>query len=207
MSPLGRQVWLSPHLGARASDLLAGRLAAAEEAQVRAHLAACRDCAEHVRAHRSLRSALRRLDVPGAPPGLVAGLLAVPAGPAPGGCAPAVRPVRPARPAPRARFGTAVVGTMALASAGALGIGAVAGLDADVRPGSAVVTGQPVEAQPVGAGPVGAGPVGAGPLGAGPVGAPSVLGGAGLNPGARTGVVAGTATPSVVVAPAAFGTP
>lgn len=220
MSLLGRQGWTSAHLGARASDLLDGRLAAAEESQVREHLAACRDCAEQVQAHRSLRAALRGLDVPGAPPGLVAGLLAVPARPSDdGGTRRRLRTVpthptaaaRGSRPAPRARFGTAVVGTMALTSAGALVIGAVAGLGADPGPGSAVVTSPPAGVPfPADEGPP-----------AQPAGSPWVVGG----PGPRTvaDTVAGTvgrtgstsgARPrtdggppaSVVVAPAVFRT-
>ena len=49
------------HLGARSSDLLDGRLCAAEETAVRRHLASCRDCAELVRAERDVRAALRGL--------------------------------------------------------------------------------------------------------------------------------------------------
>jgi len=132
---LGLSALGSAHLGPRATELLDGRLPAAEELAVRGHLASCRDCAAAVQDQQAVRATLRRLDVPGPRPDLLAGLLAVsltPATPQLPGAA-VHRPL--VRTPTRGRVTTAVMGTVALASVGALGIGAFAGLPVStVRP-------------------------------------------------------------------------
>lgn len=132
-----------PHLGRRASELLDGRLSSAEEAEVRGHLASCRECAAAVQAEQAVRDALRRLGVPGPPADLLAGLMAVsiqtPAAPQLAD-EDVVRPVtsRPRTPV-RGRLSTVLVGTVVLVSAGALGVAGVAGLPTPTAPGGGSV--------------------------------------------------------------------
>ncbi len=75
---------LGGHIGARASDLLDGRLEWAEEERLREHLGRCAGCAAVVQAERDARMALRCASsaeaCPGPPPDLLAGLLALSTG-------------------------------------------------------------------------------------------------------------------------------
>lgn len=108
------------HIGARASDLLDGRLSPAEERQVQAHLAHCVRCAQEVHAEQQVLEALR---VAGqqdtrASRELVTGLLRLSAAPPPR------RPVR--QPGPRTRVGLLAVGaavTLGVAVPVAAGVG------------------------------------------------------------------------------------
>ena len=108
------------HIGARASDLLDGRLSAAEQQRVEAHLAHCVRCTELVHAEQQVRALLRGTGQAPAPASreLVTGLLALP-GESP---SPSVR-----QPGRRARVGLLAVGaavTLGVAAPVAAGAGA-----------------------------------------------------------------------------------
>lgn len=116
------------HVGARASELLDGRLGAAQELQVRQHLGGCRECAAAVHREQQVRAALRSAAFAAGPvPGgdLMAGLMALAAT----GSLPTAAPAAPVLVGRRAgtRLTAAVLGTVSLASAGALGVAALAG--------------------------------------------------------------------------------
>jgi len=114
-----------PHVGRRASELLDGRLSACAELEVRAHLGCCAPCAAVVHREQQVRATLRAAagQAPVPRSDLMAGLMALAAAPP--------RPV-PTPPASRrvssrsSVLAVAVLGSVSLASAGAIGVGALA---------------------------------------------------------------------------------
>lgn len=131
MRPFGA----GPHVGDRASDLLDGRLTPAAELQVRTHLGCCRECAAAVHREQQVRAALRSAacEAPAPRGDLMAGLLALaapvpPSAPGPVPTAGPLGPSTPARPSRRAPsvLTVAVLGSVSLASAGAIGVGGAA---------------------------------------------------------------------------------
>ena len=86
-----------PHLGARVSPLVDGRLAADAEARVAEHLRQCPECSEAVDAERLVRARVQALGVPPMSEDLVARLLDIggPSGPLPPRDAPMAVPARP----------------------------------------------------------------------------------------------------------------
>lgn len=129
MRPFGA----GPHVGDRASDLLDGRLTPAAELQVRTHLGCCRECAAAVHREQQVRAALRSAacEAPAPRGDLMAGLLALaaPSPPVAPGPVPTAGtlgpPSRPARRTPSV-LAVAVLGSVSLASAGAIGVGGAA---------------------------------------------------------------------------------
>lgn len=136
------------HVGSRASELLDGRLTPAAELEVRAHLGRCAACAAVVHREQQVRATLRAAACRApAPRGdLMAGLMALAAAadPVP---RPTTHPVTlptgrrtPSRPSVLA---AAVLGSVSLTAAGAIGVGvvaqgALAGVVAPVRQPSTV---------------------------------------------------------------------
>lgn len=112
----------SSHLGACASDLLDGRLTASQEHQARQHLGGCRECAAAVHREQQVRTALRASGAAPTPGGnLMAGLMALAASDA----APPGHVLAPRRGGVLRT--AAVLGTVSVASAGALGLAVLAG--------------------------------------------------------------------------------
>jgi hypothetical protein len=126
-----------PHVGARASDLLDGRLSGAVEVSLRAHIGSCRECAAAVHREQQVRALLRaaRSDEPRPTGDLMAGLMALAAGQQVYEAQQAQQYVLRSSPptSPSTRRGTsvlmgaAVLGTVSLASAGVLGVSALPG--------------------------------------------------------------------------------
>jgi len=111
----------SSHLGARASDLLDGRLTASQEHQARQHLGGCRECAAAVHREQQVRTALRAAGAAPTPGGnLMAGLMALAA-------SDAVPPGHVLAPRRGVLRTVAVLGTVSVASAGALGLAVLVG--------------------------------------------------------------------------------
>jgi len=129
------------HVGSRASELLDGRLTAAAELEVRAHLGRCAACAAVVHREQQVRATLRSAacQAPAPRGDLMAGLMALAAAPEPVG-PPGPVPAGPSGtgPAPAGPSGTgrraptrpsvltaAVLGSVSLTAAGAIGVGMV----------------------------------------------------------------------------------
>jgi Putative zinc-finger len=138
-----------PHLGARVSPLVDGRLAADAEARVAEHLLHCSECADAVDAERLVRARVQALGVPPMSADLVSRLLDIggPSGPLPPRDQPMAVPARPVvgvappsrtdatrgrgarRPAPRSAVlrvrrrpvAAALAGTFTLLGAGIVG--------------------------------------------------------------------------------------
>ncbi|WP_432543603.1 anti-sigma factor family protein [Kineococcus sp. SYSU DK002] len=144
-----------PHLGARVSPLVDGRLAADAEARAGEHVRACPECADAVEAERLVRARLRSLGVPELSEDLVTRLLEIggPSGPLRPRDAPIANPARPvvgvappSRTDPVRRRGTrgpagravrrarrrpvavALAGTFSLLGAGIVGVLVLGGL-------------------------------------------------------------------------------
>ena len=140
------------HIGTRASELLDGRLTAGAELEVRTHLGRCASCAAVVHREQQVRAMLRSAACQAPTPrgDLMAGLMALAATPP----TPLDEPVRafapspaPAGAAPRrprpSVLTAAVLGSVSLTAAGAIGVGIVAqgalpGVVAPVRQQGAV---------------------------------------------------------------------
>lgn len=86
-----------PHLGARVTPLVDGRLAADAELRAQDHLRTCCDCHEDVEAERLVRARLTTLGAPEVSPDLMARLLDIggPCGPLPPRDQPMAVPARP----------------------------------------------------------------------------------------------------------------
>ena len=139
------------HIGTRASELLDGRLSACAELEVRTHLGRCASCAAVVHREQQVRAMLRAAACQAPTPrgDLMAGLMALAATPA----TPLADPVpafvprtapttAPRRPRPSV-LTAAVLGSVSLTAAGAIGVGivaqgAVSGVVAPVRQQGAV---------------------------------------------------------------------
>lgn len=140
------------HVGSRASELLDGRLTAAAELEVRAHLGRCAACASVVHREQQVRATLRAAACRApAPRGdLMAGLMALAAAPAPVAppvpppvAAPVAQPSGRRTPSRPSVLTAAVLGSVSLTAAGAIGVGvvsqgALAGLVAPARQPSAI---------------------------------------------------------------------
>ncbi len=120
---------IGQHVGRRASELLDGRLTACAEHEVRTHLGSCAPCAAIVHREQQVRATLRAAagQAPVPRGDLMAGLMALAVAPP--------QPVPSHVPAPASSrrvtsrssvLAVAVLGSVSLASAGAIGVGAVA---------------------------------------------------------------------------------
>lgn len=99
-----------PHLGARVTPLVDGRLAADAELRAEDHLRDCCECHEAVESERLVRARLSTLGTPEVSPDLMARLLDIggPSGPLPPRDRPMAAPARPVTgTAPPSRSGTA----------------------------------------------------------------------------------------------------
>lgn len=147
---------MSEHVGTRASELLDGRLTAGAELEVRTHLGRCASCAAVVHREQQVRAMLRAAACQAPTPrgDLMAGLMAL-AATSPTPLADPVPAFVPTSATPGTTPGTAprrtrpsvltaaVLGSVSLTAAGAIGVGivaqgAVSGVVAPVRQEGAV---------------------------------------------------------------------